>query len=415
MGKTNGLSFCLKSFVSILLLYYVFRKVGWQELWTTLKDADLSYLPLYLGLAFLLTFVSAVKWSVLSKTHGISASLSSLFWLYMVGYFFNHILPTSVGGDVIRAYELGKLGGKRKEALASVFMERFTGFTTLIGFALLAVVIDHRFLKDIRLVAALAFALAAYLGVVGVVFNRSFLSFLRGRIPLKMLEKVLKKVEKFQDAVYMYKDHRLDILYAIGCSILFYVTSVMIVYVGCLMFHVHVPLSSLFMAVPIMLVVFMIPISVGGIGLQEWAYYFVLDLHANPPAVSPDHRGPFPHRFRNGEAKSFSNGLLQHDFGCGLEGIHLEMSHACRIRKEMNVRVPFLIILHLFQDSLGLGVVLRLDDSHECELQIRYLLLGYPIGIDHAQGVLPGIKPRHLADQRTLWIDPKSDEDFFGC
>jgi len=285
MDKAKGLSFYIKGFVSILLLYYVFRKVGWYELWNELKGADLSYIPLYLGLAFLLTFVSAVKWSVLAKTHGISASLSRLFWLYMVGYFFNHILPTSVGGDVIRAYELGKVEGKTKEAMASVFMERFTGFTTLIGFALLAVAIDHRFLEDIRLVAALVFALAAYLGVVGVVFNRSFLSFLQGRIPLKMVEKVLKKVEKFQDAVYMYKDHRMDILYAMGYSIVFYATSVMIVYVGCLMFHVHVSLTSLFAAVPIMLVVFMIPISLGGIGLQEWAYYVVLGIVGVPSAV----------------------------------------------------------------------------------------------------------------------------------
>lgn len=282
---TKGLSFYVKTFVSIFLLYYVFRKVGWQELWTTLKNADLSYMLLYLGLAFLLTFVSAVKWSVLTKSHGISVSLSRLFWLYMVGYFFNHILPTNVGGDVIRAYELGKGEGKTKEAMASVFMERFTGFTTLIIFALLAVSLDHRFLKDIRLVLALAFALAAYLGIIGMVFNRSFLSFIQERIRLKMVGKVLKKVQGFQDAVYMYKDHRMDILYAMGYSIVFYATSVLIVYVGCLMFDVQVSLSSLFAAVPIMLVVFMIPISLGGIGLQEWAYYAVLGIVGVPSAV----------------------------------------------------------------------------------------------------------------------------------
>jgi uncharacterized membrane protein YbhN (UPF0104 family) len=39
------------------------------------------------------------------------------------------------------------------------------------------------------------------------------------------------------------------------------------------------------MAVPLMLVLFMIPISLGGIGLQEWAYYFVLGMVGVPSAV----------------------------------------------------------------------------------------------------------------------------------
>ena len=285
MKRKQGISFYVKTFVSILLLYYVFRKVGWQELWNELKGADLSYIPLYIGLAFLLPFVRTVKWSVLCKTQGISTSLSRLFLLQMVGSFFNNILPTSVGGDVIRAYELGKYEGKEQEAMASVFMERFTGLTTLIVFALIAVYMDHRFMSDLRLVVALAFVIGGYVVIVMMVFKRSFIPFVRKRIRITIVWRVLEKVERFQEAIYMYKNHRLDICYAMGYSILFYVTSVLIVYVGCLVFNVNVFLSELVWAVPIMLVVFMVPISLGGIGLQEWAYYFVLGMVGVPSAV----------------------------------------------------------------------------------------------------------------------------------
>ena len=40
-----------------------------------------------------------------------------------------------------------------------------------------------------------------------------------------------------------------------------------------------------FVAVPLMLLLFMIPISIGGIGLQEWAYFFVLSMVGVPAAV----------------------------------------------------------------------------------------------------------------------------------
>jgi uncharacterized membrane protein YbhN (UPF0104 family) len=38
-------------------------------------------------------------------------------------------------------------------------------------------------------------------------------------------------------------------------------------------------------AVPVILILFMIPISLGGIGVQEWAYYFVLEIVGVPASV----------------------------------------------------------------------------------------------------------------------------------
>ncbi len=83
----------------------------------------------------------------------------------------------------------------------------------------------------------------------------------------------------------MYKYHRIEILYSMGYSILFYVGSVFIVYVGCLVFDARVSLSSVSLAVPVLLVLFMMPISRGGIGLHGWAYYFVMGMIGVPGAV----------------------------------------------------------------------------------------------------------------------------------
>ena len=199
------LSFYVKSLVSIILLYYVFRKVGWQDLWKEIKHADLYYFTVYIVLGLFVTLVSAIKWLVLVRPHGISASLRKLFWLYMVGYFFNNILPTSVGGDVIRAYELGRFEGKTREAMASVFMERFTGVTTLILFALSAVLWDERYVRDIRVVLPLLVVLVGYVGIVVMVFNRSFVSFLEQRVTMNILGRLLRKLQGFQEAIYMYK------------------------------------------------------------------------------------------------------------------------------------------------------------------------------------------------------------------
>jgi uncharacterized protein (TIRG00374 family) len=118
-----------------------------------------------------------------------------------------------------------------------------------------------------------------------MILYRPFFVFTDKYIPIDSVKKTLKKVQSFQEAVYTYRNRKATLLNAMLLSILFYVNSVFIVYAGCLAFNYQVLLSDLFVAVPIILVIFMMPISLGGIGVQEWAYYFVLGMVGVPGAI----------------------------------------------------------------------------------------------------------------------------------
>ena len=285
MSPRRVLSFIAKVSVSVFFLVYLFNAVRWDEVWNHLRRADLFYLLLYILLGFAGIFISSIKWLILARPHRISPSLSYLVSLYMVGYFFNNFLPTSIGGDVVRGHALGTAFGRKPEAMASVFMERFTGFTALIVFALLALTFDGALRTDLRLVAPIAFAVLAYVGVVAALVSSKWLEFCARRIPIKVVQKILLKMGAFQQAIQMYRHERAALWAAGGYSILFYLVSVLVVYVGCLTFHAPVSFTSLLTAVPVLLILFMIPFSFGGIGLQEWAYYFVLEAVGVPAAV----------------------------------------------------------------------------------------------------------------------------------
>jgi uncharacterized protein (TIRG00374 family) len=283
--RKRSLSMGLKIGVSAVLLVYCFRRVGWEALWTEIAGAHAGWMVLYVGVSFLATWVSALKWHVLATARGLCASRSKLTVLYMVGYFFNNILPTSVGGDVVRAYELGKTDGQQAEAMASVFMERFTGLTALILFAVCTLIMEPRILGDLKLTLALGMVCAAYLSVIVLVFQRAALRFLQARLPFSPVQHILRKMQKLQEAILLYQYERralwVSMLYSGG----FYVITVFIVYVGCLTFAYVPALSDLFLVVPIMHILFMLPISLGGIGLQEWAYMVVLSMLGVPAAV----------------------------------------------------------------------------------------------------------------------------------
>lgn len=280
------LSIGLKIGVSALFFAYLFQEVEWVEVWQSLKRADIRYLSLYLVLGFAVVVINSLKWLVLAGTRGIRPKLPYMMSLYFVGYFFNNFLPTSVGGDFVRGYTLGKAYGKPVDGMASVFVERFTGYTALVVFGLLALACDRKLRSDIRLVVPIGLAILAYFGGLWMILSASWLRLAQRWLPAKVLQKCLAKIAAFQQATCLYRHEPRALVAALGCSTLFYLVSVTMVYVGCLTFNTTVSFVSLLSAVPVLLVLFMIPISFGGVGVQEWAYYFVLAALGVPGPVA---------------------------------------------------------------------------------------------------------------------------------
>lgn len=276
----------IRALVSFGLLVYLFSKVGWRAVVDELQQADPVFLAAYVALGLLAILVSAAKWQVLCRACGIIATLPRLFLLYLVGNFFNHILPTSVGGDVVRAVALGRREGKVTEALASTFVERFTGLSILLVFAIIGVSSDARFRTDLRVIGLLMVVIAGYVVGTWMVFSPTALTVARRINRLQLLDKGFAKIEKVQQAIRMYRHHKPQLVIAVLYSIAFYAITVLIVYTGCLIFDVRdVSILALFAAVPVMHVIFLIPISLGGIGFQEWAYFSVLEIVGVPSAV----------------------------------------------------------------------------------------------------------------------------------
>jgi len=278
-------AFWLKAAVSVLLLAYVFSKVGWKPVWDELSRVHTGYLALYILLGLVGTLVSSLKWHVLCQPLGLRTSHGRLFALYLIGYFFNHILPTSVGGDVVRAYQLGRAENRLAAATATVFMERFTGLVVLNVLALLAVLIDPRFRGNLWFVGLVSAVVAGTVLLAWLVFSRTLLNRLQA-LPLpEPVPRILTKIGKVQTAVLSYRGHPRALAVSMVYSVLFYAVSVLIVYVGCLSLGHRPPMIGMLVAVPVMLVVFMVPISLGGVGLQEWAYFAVLGVIGVPQAV----------------------------------------------------------------------------------------------------------------------------------
>jgi hypothetical protein len=99
----------------------------------------------WLLVAAVLTFVgivlSSMRWQAVLTALGVRSHLGHLLNYYLAGQFVSNVLPTTIGGDVVRVSRLSRENGEPPASFASVVLERLTGWLVLplltyIGFAI---------------------------------------------------------------------------------------------------------------------------------------------------------------------------------------------------------------------------------------------------------------------------------------
>ena len=193
----------------------------------------------------------------------------NIFGSYYLGLFFNNLLPTGVGGDIIRILRLRKVGIDTNSLVSSTLIDRMIGLSSIIAMGMVAFMI----LPEVRIhinTAAVSF-ITIILGLA------CFLLFFSRKLSTYIIQ-FSKKYEhiKFFSLAFsafkgmlVYQNSRTHILAAFSISLLaqhFVIfTYVMIGY----SLNIDLSAAVYFSIVPIVFVTTALPISVGGLGVRE--------------------------------------------------------------------------------------------------------------------------------------------------
>ncbi len=278
------------AFALLSLLVYqtgLFTEEGRAKLLDTLAGANLVMLLLCVLVGVLINMVSAFKWWMLTRSQQIGAGYWRIFSYYLVGQFYNQVLPTSVGGDVVRSYELGKFSGRQADSLASVFVERYTGILVLLLIAGVAVLAQlSRFSSAYIFVSLAAFTIGLS-AIAWLVFDlrayhsvRSFFTRLQPKTEVLFL-----KLDKLLESIVAYRKSPKVLAVAFINSFLFYFMAVLNVYVTAMVFQVDVAFTDMLLATPIIMLLMNLPISLGNLFLMEASYTGILALMGYSPAL----------------------------------------------------------------------------------------------------------------------------------
>ena len=172
--KTNRkktLSTIFKIGLSAFLLYFVFDKISFAEIWATVKSVKISYILLSVLFFMASQWISANRLLLFFKETGYHLSGKSNNILYLIGMFYNFFIPGGIGGDAYKIYILNKsFKWSAKKLTASVFMDRFMGLTAI---GILISILSYKILQEYNLVWLIPVAVVLIIAV-SYYFNKQF-------------------------------------------------------------------------------------------------------------------------------------------------------------------------------------------------------------------------------------------------
>lgn len=257
--------------VTLLLLALVASSLDWSQMGARLREGQPLDFLFAVGLVVLALAAGAWRWHALLDGAGVPLGVGRLARIYAVSTFSAWFLPTTAGGDVTRALLVTR-GPELRRVAVSIVVDRAGGLAGMIGIAWLAFALEPSGVPG-GTDAILTWAtVALLLGVLLVAAALRRGSALRRFVPERLLA--------------MARDSR-DVLRDYGRSptLLGMWLSLSVLYQGLIAFQlvvlgraIDVELSFAMAAVALTVVtlVTMVPISIGGFGVREGSYVVLL-------------------------------------------------------------------------------------------------------------------------------------------
>lgn len=166
----------LKILFSFVLLYFVFTKIQFSEVWEILKGSNFSYLFAALLLFVISKILSAFRLNLYIHQIKIFLTQLSNIKLYLLGMFYNLFLPGGIGGDAYKGYVLKKKYEVKTRSVVSILiLDRLNGLLLIFVIScILALFLDENRINSYRILFGIAIALSI---LVFWIFNKRFFSF----------------------------------------------------------------------------------------------------------------------------------------------------------------------------------------------------------------------------------------------
>jgi len=267
--KNKIIKFILKATVSLGFVLYIIFKVDWADVFSGILSVSWWQVIIYVAVLLFGMLISSYKWKLLADYKNFNFSLFDYFKLYLSGTFINNFMPSFVGGDAYKAYQIGKKDERFSEAASTVLMDRITGLGGAMMLALFFSLLNIQdvFKSNTLIIVNILILVSLFSDVVIVAMKKS--EFCKGIFRKIIPEKIVHLVKE----ISAYGGNRKIIKKAIILAMVYDIIGIALVnYVLFWSLGIHINVLDYLSVIFLTSIVASIPITVNNIGIKEWSY-----------------------------------------------------------------------------------------------------------------------------------------------
>jgi uncharacterized protein (TIRG00374 family) len=260
--------------VTVGLLAIVASQIDWAAMEGRVRNGHPEDFALAVVALVLALGVGAWRWQLLLRDADLELGVAQLLRIYAVSSFSNTFLPAAVGGDVARALLVARRGPLLTRAALTVIVDRAGALAGLVGLAWLAYALDPGTVPG----GATTF-LVWVTAVTAVAAVATGLTVLRGAGAVRRIvpERLLSIAREAHSVLHSYARSPRLLAALLVSSVVF---QALVAFQLVMLAHaidVELSFAAAAVALALVTIVTLIPVSIGGFGLREASYVVLLD------------------------------------------------------------------------------------------------------------------------------------------
>lgn len=270
----------IKLGVTAALLYWLYAGIDYASVSANLAKISVAMVALVSGTHVLAFLLGGFRWWLLLQQTTISTPFIQILPSYYLGLFFNNILPSNMGGDVVRVLHLNLRGLSAKALMASTIVDRLIGVLVVLLMGVICLLlspnIDLQSKTRMYLLALLVAAVTAPVVLLSPLPDL-LLSRMRARYQHTRIRRVLLETVTL---CHSYRSRIRLILCAAAISLVMQSLIISIYYLLGQGVGIDLPLVTYFAIIPVVYFIASLPISIGGLGVREGVLVgFLMAMH----------------------------------------------------------------------------------------------------------------------------------------
>lgn len=268
MKKTSSTYIRILISIGLLFVLFFLMRGKYTQIFEQLKKTSV---PIF-AVAFLTytcnIIINTFRLDILLKGEKLYVPFKRIIELSYIGFFFNNFMPSSLGGDIIKGYYLGKSSQNKAKAYIAVFVDRLTGLFTFAFMGGVALWLNkdsnmQQYLKD-----AIVIFILICIFIALVTLNKTVAIFISNIFSKLKFKNLGHKLTHAYEMIHSYSDKKSTVLKAMACSFFGQISYFSVVYILFMALGIHVSFKTIFLIMPMISVIGMIP-SLGGLGVRE--------------------------------------------------------------------------------------------------------------------------------------------------